>query len=65
VGYIDPIHGPLDGPLYMGSHIHQHISEQSKTMGIDIEMCVLPTESKIHEKLKAINQIEQYKIIHW
>ena len=34
-------------------------------MGIDIEMCVLPTESKIHEKLKAINQIEQYKIIHW
>jgi len=24
VGYIDPIHGPLDGPLYMGSHIHQH-----------------------------------------
>ena len=21
VGYIDPIHGPLDGPLYMGSHI--------------------------------------------
>jgi len=23
VGYIDPIHGPLDGPLYMGSHIHQ------------------------------------------
>ena len=19
VGYIDPIHGPLDGPLYMGS----------------------------------------------
>ena len=26
VGYIDPIHGPLDGPLYMGSHIHQHFS---------------------------------------
>ena len=24
VGYIDPIHGPLDGPLYVGSHIHQH-----------------------------------------
>ena len=24
VGYIDPIHGPLDRPLYMGSHIHQH-----------------------------------------
>ena len=24
VGYIDPIHGSLDGPLYMGSHIHQH-----------------------------------------
>src|SRR6185503_1313005 len=24
VEYIDPIHGPLDGPLYMGSHIHQH-----------------------------------------
>ena len=24
VGYIDPIHGPLDGPLYMGSHIQQH-----------------------------------------
>ena len=23
VGYKDPIHGPLDGPLYMGSHIHQ------------------------------------------
>ena len=23
VGYIDPIHGPLDEPLYMGSHIHQ------------------------------------------
>ena len=21
--YIDPIHGPLDRPLYMGSHIHQ------------------------------------------
>ena len=24
VGYIDPIHEPLDGPLYMDSHIHQH-----------------------------------------
>ena len=24
VGYIVSIHGPLDGPLYMGSHIHQH-----------------------------------------
>ena len=23
VGYINPIHRPLDGPLYMGSHIHQ------------------------------------------
>ena len=23
VGYIDPIHGPLDEPLYIGSHIHQ------------------------------------------
>jgi hypothetical protein len=26
VGYIDPIHGPLDGPLYMGSHIHQQLT---------------------------------------
>ena len=25
VGYIDPIHGPLDRPLYMGSHIHQQV----------------------------------------
>ena len=24
VGYIDPIHGSLDGPIYIGSHIHQH-----------------------------------------
>ena len=24
VGYIDPIHEPLDEPLYMGSHIHQY-----------------------------------------
>ena len=24
VGYIDPIHGSLDVPLYMGSHIHQN-----------------------------------------
>ena len=23
VGYIVSVHGPLDGPLYMGSHIHQ------------------------------------------
>ena len=23
VGYIVPIHVHLDGPLYMGSHIHQ------------------------------------------
>ena len=23
VGYIDPIHGPLDEPLYMGSQMHQ------------------------------------------
>ena len=23
--YIVPIHGPLDGPLYMGSHIHQQL----------------------------------------
>ena len=22
--YIDSIHGPLDEPLYMVSHIHQH-----------------------------------------
>ena len=27
VRYIDPIHGPLDGPLYMGSHIHQQICQ--------------------------------------
>ena len=26
VGYKDPIHGPLDVPLYMGSHIHQQYS---------------------------------------
>jgi len=25
MGYIDPIQGPLDGPLYMGSHIHQQL----------------------------------------
>jgi uncharacterized protein Usg len=25
VGYIVPIHGHLDGPLYMGSHIHQQL----------------------------------------
>ena len=25
MGYIDPIHGPLDEPLYMGSHIHQQL----------------------------------------
>jgi len=25
VGYIDPTHGPLDGPLYMGS-IYSNIS---------------------------------------
>ena len=25
VVYIVPIHVPLDGPLYMGSHIHQQI----------------------------------------
>ena len=25
VGYIDPIHVPLDVSLYMGSHIHQHL----------------------------------------
>jgi len=24
VGNIVAIHGPQDGPLYMGSHIHQH-----------------------------------------
>ena len=24
VGYIDPIHGSLDWPIYIGSHIHQH-----------------------------------------
>ena len=24
VGYTVSVHGPLDGPLYMGSHIHQH-----------------------------------------
>ena len=23
MGYIDPIHEPLDEPLYMGSYIHQ------------------------------------------
>jgi len=31
VGYIDPIHGPLGGPLYMGSHIHQHIQVHKVT----------------------------------
>ena len=25
VGNIVPIHGPLDGPLYMSSHIHQQL----------------------------------------
>ena len=29
VGYIVPIQ-PLDGPLYMGSHIHQHPPRQSE-----------------------------------
>ena len=28
VGYIDPIHGPLDGPLDMGSHIH-HVAKMA------------------------------------
>ena len=31
VGYIDPIHGPLDGHLYMGSHIHQQLGGLSST----------------------------------
>ena len=28
VGYIDPIHVPLGGPLYMGSHIHQYLYQR-------------------------------------
>ena len=34
VGYIGPIHGPLDGLLYMGSHIHQQpdLNEQEANL---------------------------------
>ena len=32
VEYIDSIHGPLDGPLYKGSHIHQ----QSQHWGLAV-----------------------------
>ena len=32
VGYIVPIHGPLDGPLYMDSHIHRHIGLKDVVM---------------------------------
>ena len=27
VGYIDPIHGPLDGPLYMGSYTPTELND--------------------------------------
>ena len=36
VGYIDPIHGHLDGPLYIGSHIHQQNDCSSVTHISDI-----------------------------
>jgi len=36
VGYIDPIHGPLDGPLYMGSHIHQHIRDRNMFISVQV-----------------------------
>ena len=31
VGYIVSVHGPLDGPPYMGSHIHQHPPQSELT----------------------------------
>ena len=33
VGYIFPIHGPLDEPLYMGSHIHQQKHQSDFVLG--------------------------------
>ena len=36
VGYIDPIHGSLDGPLYMGSHIHQH-HDQARGVKLSVQ----------------------------
>ena len=44
VGYIDPIHGPLDGPLYIASHIHQHTtvvaSETNDTLSRDMSIII-------------------------
>ena len=34
MGNIDLIHGPLDGPLYMGSHIHQQYCAVCVVLGV-------------------------------
>ena len=53
VGYIDPIHGPLDGPLYMGSHIHQHPPQS--------ELPAQRSSRLDNEKANILPQSEQFK----
>ena len=45
VGYIVPIHGPLDEPLYMGSHIHQ------QTLLSQITPCILKCGEYLYVRL--------------
>ena len=43
VGYIDHLHRPLDGPLYMRSHIHQQNANKSLTSLQESELSVAAT----------------------
>jgi hypothetical protein len=54
VEYIDPIHEPLDGPLYMRSHIHQQ--EVMAEAACKMAIC---RERMVKERLRkgAVDQV--------
>ena len=52
VGYIDPIHGPLDGPLYMGSiysnnKMYIHLTDLSHKSIVRKRACGMVSSSGI------------------
>ena len=65
VGYIDPIHGPLDGPLYMGSHIHQHFFSciRRRAAHLCIKERISLFQIHIRHKAHAITNVFFYRFL--
>ena len=50
MGYIDPIHGPLDETLYIGSHIHQHPPQSE----LPVQRCSRLDKKRVQREYKGL-----------